>query len=180
VLVSELMLQQTQVTRVIPKYHAFLERFPTVVSCAEAPPADVVRLWAGLGYNRRAINLHRAAAATTASPSSRKARSSFLPDLWGSPDSVEDHAARARFDEENGGLQMGKSPGITRTSLRQTADQKSGTRGADGGEDLLHGRVGEGAHLVVRAVLDGVRNEHGRGFEPQRGGLGGSGFDELG
>ena len=63
VLVSELMLQQTQVARVIPKYHAFLERFPTVASCAAAPAGDVVRLWAGLGYNRRAVNLHRAAVA---------------------------------------------------------------------------------------------------------------------
>lgn len=55
------MLQQTQVTRVIPKYHAFLERFPSVASCAAAPTGDVVRMWAGLGYNRRAVNLHRAA-----------------------------------------------------------------------------------------------------------------------
>ena len=62
-IVSELMLQQTQVTRVIPKYHAFLERFPTVAACAAAPTGDVVRMWAGLGYNRRAVNLHRAAVA---------------------------------------------------------------------------------------------------------------------
>ena len=62
-LVSEVMLQQTQVTRVIPKHHAFLERFPTVASCAAAPAGDVVRMWAGLGYNRRAVNLHRAAVA---------------------------------------------------------------------------------------------------------------------
>ena len=55
------MLQQTQVARVVPKYHAFLERFPTVAACANAPVADVIRLWAGLGYNRRAVNLHRAA-----------------------------------------------------------------------------------------------------------------------
>ena len=61
VLVSELMLQQTQVTRVIPKYHAFLARFPTIASCAAAPVGDVIRMWAGLGYNRRAVNLHRAA-----------------------------------------------------------------------------------------------------------------------
>ena len=63
VLVSELMLQQTQVARVVPKYEAFLERFPTPAVCAAATPADVVRLWAGLGYNRRALNLHRAAQA---------------------------------------------------------------------------------------------------------------------
>jgi A/G-specific adenine glycosylase len=63
VLVSELMLQQTQVARVVPKYESFLERFPTPAACAAATPADVVRLWAGLGYNRRALNLHRAAIA---------------------------------------------------------------------------------------------------------------------
>jgi A/G-specific adenine glycosylase len=57
------MLQQTQVTRVVPKYHAFMERFPTVASCASASAGEVVRMWAGLGYNRRAVNLHRAAVA---------------------------------------------------------------------------------------------------------------------
>jgi A/G-specific adenine glycosylase len=61
VLVSELMLQQTQVTRVLPAYESFLERFPTVDACARASAGDVVRAWAGLGYNRRAVNLHRAA-----------------------------------------------------------------------------------------------------------------------
>jgi A/G-specific adenine glycosylase len=63
VLVSELMLQQTQVPRVVPRYHAFLERFPTPADCAAAPLGDVVRAWEGLGYNRRAVNLHRAATA---------------------------------------------------------------------------------------------------------------------
>jgi A/G-specific adenine glycosylase len=63
ILVSELMLQQTQVPRVLPKYEAFLGRFPTPAACAAAPLGDVVREWAGLGYNRRAVNLHRAAVA---------------------------------------------------------------------------------------------------------------------
>ena len=63
ILVSEVMLQQTQVARVVPKYHAFLERFPTAPACAASTVADVVREWAGLGYNRRALNLHRAAVA---------------------------------------------------------------------------------------------------------------------
>ena len=63
VLVSELMLQQTQVARVVPKYEAFVVRFPTVSSCAAAPVGEVVQLWAGLGYNRRAVNLHRTATA---------------------------------------------------------------------------------------------------------------------
>jgi A/G-specific adenine glycosylase len=63
VLVSELMLQQTQVARVLPRYTAFLERFPTVRDCAVARPGDVVSAWAGLGYNRRAVQLHRCASA---------------------------------------------------------------------------------------------------------------------
>lgn len=61
VLVSELMLQQTQVARVLPKYDAFLAQWPTPASCAAAPLGDVVTAWAGLGYNRRAVNLHRCA-----------------------------------------------------------------------------------------------------------------------
>ncbi|MEY3512224.1 MAG: A/G-specific adenine glycosylase [Actinomycetota bacterium] len=63
VLVSELMLQQTQVARVVPRWHQFLERFPTPAVCAQAPVGDVVTEWAGLGYNRRAVNLHRTAVA---------------------------------------------------------------------------------------------------------------------
>jgi A/G-specific adenine glycosylase len=55
------MLQQTQVERVIPRYSAWLERWPTVRALAAAPLADVIRAWQGLGYNRRALNLHRAA-----------------------------------------------------------------------------------------------------------------------
>jgi A/G-specific adenine glycosylase len=59
VLVSEVMLQQTQVARVEPAYRAFLERFPTLVTLAEAPTAAVLEHWRGLGYNRRAVNLQR-------------------------------------------------------------------------------------------------------------------------
>jgi len=54
VLVSELMLQQTQVVRVIPKYEAFLKQYPTVQKLATANLGDVIRMWQGLGYNRRA------------------------------------------------------------------------------------------------------------------------------
>ena len=61
ILVSEVMLQQTQVSRVIPRYHAWLERWPTVETLAGASAADVIRAWQGLGYNRRALGLHRAA-----------------------------------------------------------------------------------------------------------------------
>ena len=61
ILVSEVMLQQTQVARVVPRYLAWLERWPSVESLAAARPADVIRAWQGLGYNRRALGLHRAA-----------------------------------------------------------------------------------------------------------------------
>lgn len=63
VLVSELMLQQTQVDRVIPKFNDFIQRFPDEESLASASLADVLRLWTGLGYNRRAKYLHEAAKA---------------------------------------------------------------------------------------------------------------------
>jgi A/G-specific adenine glycosylase len=63
ILVSEVMLQQTQVDRVIPHYHRWLKTFPTVEALAAAPTAEVIRLWAGLGYNRRAVNLQRTAQA---------------------------------------------------------------------------------------------------------------------
>ena len=62
ILVAEVMLQQTQVARVVPKWDSFRERWPTAGDCAAAPLADVLTLWQGLGYPRRARNLHRAAA----------------------------------------------------------------------------------------------------------------------
>jgi A/G-specific adenine glycosylase len=61
ILVSEFMLQQTQVARVVPRYEAWLARWPTARSLADAPVADVIAAWSGLGYNRRAVNLHAAA-----------------------------------------------------------------------------------------------------------------------
>ena len=63
VLVAETMLQQTQVARVVPRWHAFLGRFPDVRTCAAARVGDVVDEWAGLGYNRRAVQLHAGAVA---------------------------------------------------------------------------------------------------------------------
>lgn len=64
VLVSEVMLQQTQVDRVLPKYHEFLSRFPTLESLAAAPTADVIKAWASLGYNMRAVRLQQIARQT--------------------------------------------------------------------------------------------------------------------
>jgi A/G-specific adenine glycosylase len=61
ILVSEVMAQQTQVDRVVPRWERWLERWPTVDALAAASAADVIREWQGLGYNRRALSLHRAA-----------------------------------------------------------------------------------------------------------------------
>ena len=55
------MLQQTRVDRVVPRWGRFLDRFPDPAACADAPVGDVLREWSGLGYNRRAVNLHRCA-----------------------------------------------------------------------------------------------------------------------
>lgn len=67
ILVSEVMLQQTQVPRVIEKYREFLREFPTVAALAEAPLSRVLANWSGLGYNRRAKFLHDAAKAVVSS-----------------------------------------------------------------------------------------------------------------
>lgn len=63
ILVSEVMLQQTQAARVGPAYRRFLRRFPTLRALAQAPLGEVLREWSGLGYNRRARDLHRSARA---------------------------------------------------------------------------------------------------------------------
>ncbi len=67
ILVSEVMLQQTQVERVVPRWVSWLVRWPTVEALAAASPAEVIVEWQGLGYNRRAVNLHRTAQQVAAS-----------------------------------------------------------------------------------------------------------------
>jgi A/G-specific adenine glycosylase len=92
VLVSEIMLQQTQAARVEPLYRAFLQRFPTVVALAAASAGDVVRAWQGLGYNRRAVALHRAAQAIVQHHGGRVPAD--LPALRALP-GIGDYTARA-------------------------------------------------------------------------------------
>ncbi len=74
VVVSEVMLQQTQVDRVIPKFNAFIKQFPTFESLALAPLSLVLKLWSGLGYNRRAVNLQRLAKIIVGAGSPRPGR----------------------------------------------------------------------------------------------------------
>jgi A/G-specific adenine glycosylase len=95
ILVSEVMLQQTQVDRVVPRYLAWLERWPTVEALAAAPAAAVIREWQGLGYNRRAVNLHRAAQQVTAD-----GWPDDLTELPGVGRYTADAVARFAFDAE--------------------------------------------------------------------------------
>lgn len=76
ILISELMLQQTQVPRVQPKYEAFITAFPTLQALANADRASVLRLWQGLGYNSRAVRLHALAKVIIAERSGRLPTSS--------------------------------------------------------------------------------------------------------
>ena len=94
ILVSEVMLQQTQVARVVPRYHAFLDKWPTVDALAAATPGDVIREWQGLGYNRRALNLHRAARRIAA-----EGWPHDLTELPGVGRYTADAVARFAFDE---------------------------------------------------------------------------------
>jgi adenine-specific DNA glycosylase len=103
VLVSELMLQQTQVARVVARYEEFLAELPDPAACAAASAGDVVLAWAGLGYNRRAVNLHRAARAIVDRHNGEVPDS--LPDLVALP-GVGPYTARAvlvfAFDRDVG------------------------------------------------------------------------------
>jgi A/G-specific adenine glycosylase len=94
ILVSEVMLQQTQVARVVPRYLAWLVRWPTARALAAAPLADVIREWQGLGYNRRAVNLHRAACAIAA-----KGWPADLTELAGVGRYTADAVSRFAFDQ---------------------------------------------------------------------------------
>ncbi len=90
--VAELMLQQTQVARVIERWHRFLDRFPTVEGCAAAPVGDVIDEWSGLGYNRRAVYLHRLATTVSEQHGGRFPRS--VKDLQALP-GIGPYTARA-------------------------------------------------------------------------------------
>lgn len=103
ILVAETMAQQTQVSRVQPALDAFLERFPSVAVLAATPTADVLRAWRGLGYNRRALNLQRAARAI-----------------------VEEHGGRFPADPEV----LRTLPGIGPYTARAVAVHAFGHRGA--------------------------------------------------
>jgi A/G-specific adenine glycosylase len=123
VLVSEVMLQQTQVARVIPRYVGWMERWPTVESLAAAASGDVIRAWQGLGYNRRAVNLHRAA--------QRVAAEGWPDDLTELP-GVGDYTASAvrRFA-------VGEAVLPVDTNVRRVLERTGGSFGPESAEALM-------------------------------------------
>ena len=96
VLVSEVMLQQTQVSRVLPAYAAWLERWPTAAALAAAPAGEAVRMWGRLGYPRRALRLHACAVVVVERFGGRLPAS--VPELLELP-GVGDYTARAYQSE---------------------------------------------------------------------------------
>ncbi len=124
VLVCEVMTQQTQVARVAERWRPFLDRFPTPAALAEAPAAEVVRWWSGMGYNRRALHLHRCAQAVVADHGGR------LPDsldaLLALP-SIGPYTARAvlafAFERDHGVVDTNTARVLARLSGRRLAAQ---------------------------------------------------------
>lgn len=108
VLVSEVMLQQTQASRVVERYPAFLRRFPTPAAMAAAPEREVLAAWSGLGYNRRALALRHAAAVVE-----REGWPRDLPGLQALP-GVGPYTARALA-----GLAFGAAVGVVDTNVRR-------------------------------------------------------------
>jgi A/G-specific adenine glycosylase len=157
ILVSEVMLQQTQVARVVPRYFAFLERWPTVESLAAATPADVIRAWQGLGYNRRALNLHRAARSIAA-----EGWPDDLTELPGVGRYTAD--AVARFALERDVLPVD-------TNVRRILERTGGTFGSQ----AAHALMDLGATVCLARIprcgacpLAGNCPSRGHRFDPQR------------
>ena len=136
ILVAETMLQQTQVARVIDRWRRFLGRFPDVATCAASPVGDVIDEWVGLGYNRRAVNLHRTATMIVADHGGRFpiARPALL-ELPG----IGPYTARAirvfAFEQDDAVLDtnvariLARTAGtsLTRTAAQQLADRLTPT-----------------------------------------------------
>jgi A/G-specific adenine glycosylase len=157
VLVSEVMLQQTQVARVAPRYLAWLERWPSVESLAAASTADVIREWQGLGYNRRALNLHRAARRVAAG---------------GWPDDLTELPGVGRYTADAVGRFAHGLPVLPLdTNIRRVLDR---TRGQFGPKSA-HALMDLGATICLARVprcgacpLAGRCPSRGRRYEPAR------------
>jgi A/G-specific adenine glycosylase len=124
ILVAEVMAQQTQIARVVPAWEAFIARFPTAAALAAAAPADVLRAWRGMGYDRRALNLQRAARAIVADHGGRVPASvAALERLPG----IGPYTARAVAS-----IAFGLPVGAVDTNVRRVLGRALGLVGTDG------------------------------------------------
>ena len=123
ILVSEVMLQQTQVARVIPRWQAWLRRWPTVETLAAASAADVIRAWQGLGYNRRAVHLHGAASSVAAQ---------------GWPDDLTELPGVGRYTADAvAAFAFGRDVLPVDTNVRRVLERTGGTFGATSAQALF-------------------------------------------
>jgi A/G-specific adenine glycosylase len=157
VLVSEVMLQQTQVPRVIPRYVEWIDRWPTAEALAGASRGDVILAWQGLGYNRRAVNLHHAARIVAAE--------GWPDDLTELPGVGEYTAAAVRR------FAFGEPVLPVDTNVRRVLDRTGATFGPDAAEALMD--LGREVCLAriprcgVCPLAEGCPSR-GRRFEPMR------------
>ena len=157
ILVSEVMLQQTQVERVIPRYLAWLERWPTAQALAAASPADVIRAWQGLGYNRRALNLHRAACQVAE---------------YGWPDDLTDLPGVGRYTADAvSSFALGRSVLPVDTNVRRVQERTGFAFGPESGQALMD----LGATICLARIprcdscpLADACPSRGRRYEPAR------------
>jgi A/G-specific adenine glycosylase len=157
VLVSEVMLQQTQVARVVPRFEAWMDRWPTIETLAAAGRDEVILAWQGLGYNRRAVNLHKTA---------RVVASGGWPDDLTELPGVGPYTAAAieRFSCERPVLPMD-------TNVRRVIERTGGTFGPAAAEALMDlGREVCLARVPRCEVcpLAGGCPSRGRRYEPLR------------
>ena len=149
ILVSEVMLQQTQAPRVIPKWQAFVDAYPTPAACAAASLGDVLRLWQGLGYPRRAKNLHAAAARRS---STRGEFPSTLEALLALP-GVGQYTARAVL-----AFAFEADVAVVDTNIARVLARVAGRRlTAEGGAGRCRRRAARGRVVGVEPVPDGSR-----------------------
>jgi A/G-specific adenine glycosylase len=157
VLVSEVMLQQTQAARVVPRFVAWMEHWPSVDALAEAGRDEVIRAWQGLGYNRRAVNLHRAA--------QRVAADGWPEDLTELPGVGEYTAAALRR------FAFGEPVLPLDTNVRRVLERTGGAFGPESAEALMDlGRevcLARVPRCGVCPLADGCPSR-GRRYEPLR------------
>jgi A/G-specific adenine glycosylase len=157
ILVSEVMLQQTQVARIVPRFLTFLARWPSVDALADATPAEVIREWQGLGYNRRALNLHRAACRIAA-----EGWPDDLTELPGVGRYTADAVARFAFDE----------PVLpVDTNVRRVLERTGGTFGPESAHELMDLGATICLARVPRCLACPLAEQcpsRGRRYEPMR------------